>query len=37
MEAQKIEIKEVIRQVLGNITKLSIKIKLLNQDTKSKA
>ena len=37
MEAQKFEIKEVIRQVLGNITKLSIKIKLLNQDTKTKA
>ena len=30
MEGSKIEIKEVMRQVLGSITKISIKIKLLN-------
>ncbi len=30
MEGSKIEVKEVMRQVLESITKISIKIKLLN-------
>jgi hypothetical protein len=30
MEDKQFEIKEVMRQVLGSITKISIKIKILN-------
>jgi hypothetical protein len=30
MEGKQFEIKEVMRQLLGSITKISIKIKLLN-------